>query len=140
MQHTRRMFLLESSLTLELQMLEQLPHSNAVLSDGMCRYRDVGWPNCTARKCLLPIVLKKTSLWKSYRSSWKKIDVKSCNMNVSVYQCYLYSCVCIYSCTFLALAREPFVKSIWGNARHMHIYYISVFLWQLCSKSIDKLK
>lgn len=27
-------------------------------------------------------------------------------------QWYLYSCVCIYACNFLAWAREPFVKSI----------------------------
>lgn len=138
MQHIRRMLLPESWLTLEVQMLEQLPSSNAVLSNGVFRYHHVWWFNCIVRKCLLPIILKTTSLWKSYRCLWKKINVNTCNKNVPVYWCHLYSCICIYSCNFLAFARNLFVKSIWRNARHAYILYLN-FLWRY-SKSIDKFK
>lgn len=134
MQHIRGVLLLESWLTLELQMLEQLPRSNAVLSNGVFRYHHVWWFNCIAGKCLLPIILKTTSLWKSDRCLWKKVNVNTCNINVPVFWCYLYSCICIYSCNFLAFARNPLVKPIWRNARHMHIYYISIF----CDNDIPK--
>lgn len=133
MHHIRRMLLLELWLTLELQVLEQPPLSNAVSSNAVFRYHHVWWFNCIAGKCLLSIILRTTSLWKSYRCLWEK-NVNTCNINVAVSQCYLYSCVCIYSCNFLAFARNPFVKSIWRNTRHMHIYYISIFVTTILQK------
>lgn len=44
--------------------------------------------------------------------AYEKIGVNAGNTNVPVFQCYLYSCICIYSCNFLAFARNPFVKCI----------------------------
>lgn len=140
MQHVRRAFLPESRLTFQLQMLKQLPYSKCSVVKCVFRYHYVWWFDCIARNSLIPIILKRTSLWKSYRSLWKNTDVNTFNMNVSVYQCYLHACVCIYSCNFLAFARDPLMKLTWRNARHMHIYYILIFLWQPCSKSIDTLK
>lgn len=122
-EHMGRMFLLES--WLELQMLEYFPSGNAGLSNGIWRWYYVWWFNCISREYLFAIIFNIALLWKSYRCLWK-IDVKTSNINVPVYFCYLYSFICIYSCNFLAFAGNTFVGTIWEMQR-ISIYIRSLF-------------